>query len=376
MTQSPEGKLLLSRMQHGLPPQPRYAARVLVGLDRLMAEWTGDLERYVTAGGSLLRIVVAPPGSGKTHLSEALKAVAAERGFLVSVIDVQANRTGGDDLAVYQTFCRGLTSASAFLSGDRDAVGLRSVIENVAERMTASDVQAALADLRLPVSGVREALTDLVGALREGASLSDRGWDELVTCLGGQKPRAGAVPTLRRAYPRQFRHFRRMATKRDAHLWMESLLLATRGLGFAGTLVVLDEHDDTDRRAIDQSIAQLRTKLDRLAQGGLPGTFVLYLVLEDFPQRVQKAHIALDQRLSALLPSVSTRMMVDLQTMRELSGAPFLVALAERVHLVAFERPMSAAAHRRVSLMAPKHVSLGGPRVREFVKAYLQQLDD
>ncbi len=160
-------RLILSRMQAGLPPPANSAAKTLVGLDRLLGEWRHDLDKYVAVGGSLLRIVVAPPGSGKTHLGDALKALAAERGFLVCVIDVQANRTSGDDLAVYQTFCRGLTLPAAFLAGDGDGVGLRAVIEDIALRMPAAAAEDALAGLRLPVPVVREVLIAAVSALRE-----------------------------------------------------------------------------------------------------------------------------------------------------------------------------------------------------------------
>ncbi len=206
--------------------------------------------------------------------------------------------------------------------------------------------------------------------------MSDKGWSELLSCLAGQKPGRQTLASLRRSHPEQFRHLRRMPTKRDAHLWMESLLLGLRALGFPGTVLVLDEHDDTDRKSLDQSIAQLRTKLDRLAQGGLPGTFVLYLVLEDFPQRVQRSHIALEQRIAALVPNVPTRMMVDLKAIRDLEGAPFLVALAERLHILALCRPMSPGALADATLLASRHVTLGGARVREFVKAFVQQLDE
>ena len=37
----------------------------LIGVDRLVANWRRDIEKYVSDGGSLLRIVSGPPAPGR-----------------------------------------------------------------------------------------------------------------------------------------------------------------------------------------------------------------------------------------------------------------------------------------------------------------------
>jgi bacteriophage exclusion system BrxC/D-like protein len=373
-----EAKKVLVRLSAGLPPPARLAPDFLVGHERLLAEWLADLDQYVTLGGSLLRIVVGPTGNGKTHLGEAVKAIAAQRGFLVCQIDAQAQRTSGDDLSLYRAFCQGLTLPAEYLCGGT-AQGLLPVIEHIAETLDGKAVRRALAKAALPIPALADALAALVDAVRDGrigagAPAADRGWELMASLLQGEQLLAGPSPcALRARHPAPFRHLRRAPAKRDARLWLESLLRAFRPLGFPGALMVLDEHDETRKKALDGSIAQLRRQLDRLAEGNLPGAFVLYLVLDDFPERVREGHVALEQRIAPLLDrKLPSRLMTHLRDLRDMDGPAFLEAVAERVHLLVRARPLPASLAGEVHALAAGFDKLSGPDTRGFIQAFSQ----
>ena len=377
MPHTNESKRLLASFEAGLPPPPRLAARCLVGLDTLFQEWKHDLETYVAAGGSLLRIVVAPAGSGKTHLGEALKAAAAERGFLVCKVDAQAQHTSGDDLQLYRSFCMGLTVPAQYLDDKVPESGLRSVLEDVAARLDAERVRDALRSVKLAVPAMRDTLAAVVDAIRAGSLTREPGWRAVLSALAGEKaPGAGSLSSLRAQFPKPFMHLKKMPGKRDSRLWLESLLLALRPLGFPGVILVLDEHDDARKKSLDQSIVQLRRQLDRLAEGHLTGTFVLYLVLDDFPDRVRESHAALDQRLSPLIKGqLPSRLMAPLSSLRDLSGANFLEAVAARLHELIEGAPISAQLAAQARALASRHaMKMAGVDTRAFVKLFAQLL--
>lgn len=373
-----EGRRLLASFGAGLPPSRRLAAKCLVGLDTIFHEWKRDLETYVAAGGSLLRVVIAKPGSGKTHLGEALKATAAELGFLVCKVDTQAQNTSSDDLLLYRGFCLGVVVPDQYFGDREGGPGLRCVLEDVAERLDGSQVRAALRPVKLPVPALKDTLAALVDASRANRLAVDPGWQALLAVMSGDKvPGAGTLSALRSLYPVPFKYLKKLPGKRDARLWLESLLLALRPLGFPGVMLVLDEHDDARKKSIDQSIVQLRQQLDRLAEGHLPGAFVLYLVLDDFPDRVRESHPALEQRMSPLIRGkLPSRLMADLSSLRDLDGAAFLVAVSERLHLLLLGAPMSAELTSQAAVLAKKHAAkMGGVDTRAFVQAFAQILD-
>ena len=380
MLSAHETKTLLQAFYGGVPPPPRLAEKSLVGLDTLLGEWRKDLAGYVTNGGSLLRIVVAPAGSGKTHLGEALKAEAANRGFLVCQIDAQSQGTNADDLLLYRAFCGGLRLPAQYLDGLVEEAGLFGVLRDVATRMTGPEVRAKLKDVKVPVPALKDALANAIDAIQLGRlpGPSGPGWQAMIQSIGGEKfARYGSLAKLRLAYEDAFRGMKRLPGKRDARLWMESMLLALRPLGFPGVLLILDEHDERKTTSLDQSIVQLRQQLDRLAEGNLPGTFVLYLVLEDFPDRVQMNHAALNQRIAPLLEKarLPTRLMTELRHVRDASGAEFLRAVGRRLfELVRGEQPAPEIDAQLVAL-ATKHTKLKTPDTRSFVQAIAPLLE-
>ena len=365
---------LLLAFEQGRPPPPRLAAMALIGMDSILGEWRDDLQHYVAKGGSLVRIVSAPVGSGKTHLGLALKATAAKLGFLLCQVDVQAQGTGDDDLALYQAFCSGLRTPASFLGDQSCNLGLRGVIDDVVARCDRQTVRANLQAARLPIPLIRDVLGDLVEAVRDGGGVGNAAMQASLALLSGAKP-AERLSALRARFPRELQHFTKRPGSRDARLWQESMMIALRGLGYPGVVLVVDEHDQNSRAKLDASVVQLRRQLDRLAEGHLPGSFVLYLTLDDFAERLQD-HEAVRQRLEPILGrETPSRLLVRLDSVRDRHGHEFLAHAGEKLYGLLTGEAMPSTFSPQLSALAKRHDRLGGCSTRDFVKELAQAID-
>ncbi len=372
-----EAARLLSKLRAGSPPAAGMALATLAGFDRLLGEWKNDLDGYVRHGGSLLRVLSAPVGAGKTHLARAVQALAAERRFLVCQVDAAAQHTD-DDLALLEAFSDGLTDADALLEEDAES-GLLSILERAAAEVDPANVKGALRRAGVPVSAVADVLPDIVMALSPGrltkATADDV--DTTVRILSGHLvENTRSVARLRKAHPGPLlRKLGRAPGKRDARLWLESLLKAIPALGYSGVLWILDEHDEASRRVMDRHIVQLRRLADRLAEGRLPGALVVYLVLDDFPSRIRDAHGALDQRLRPVLAgAVPGRVMVPLANVRDVDPPEFLCRVARRTYALVCGGQMPPEVVAVVEGMVRKHSLLGGVNTRGFVQEFSTHL--
>lgn len=371
-----EAKLVLRKLAAGQPPPPRLARACLVGFDRLSEQWALDLEKYVAPGGSLLRVLSAPVGTGKTHLSRAAQALAAERGFLVCQVDAAAQHTD-DDLALYAAFCDGLKHPDALLD-EEDESGLLSILQRVAGSTGEAALGARLRQKPMPVAAIADTLPRLVGLLaRSRRPAEDDDLDVTLRLLSGELvDGTRSIARLLRSHPGPLlRALGRAPGKRDARLWLESLLKALPALGFSGVLWILDEHDEANARVMDRHIVQLRRLADRLAEGRLPGTFVIYLVLEDFAERIKGSHGALDQRLRPVLSGrVPGRTMVPLAQARDVESIEFLTGVAKRMHQLILGSEIPEAIRPTVDRLARRHANLGGVNTRGFVQEFSARL--
>jgi hypothetical protein len=374
-----ERTALLQKLAAGQPPPPRLALATLAGFDNLVEGWSRDLSEYVCGGGSLLRVLFAPVGTGKTHLARALQALAAEKNFLVCQVDAAAQHTD-DDLALHAAFCAGLTHPAALL-GEEGESGLRSVLERVADSNSQASLRRRLHGLGIPVPSIADALPKLVGAIsrQRRSSAEEEDIDVTLRLLSGEVvDRTRSLAKLRRAYPGPLlRTLGRAPGKRDGRLWLESVLKALPALGFSGVVWILDEHDEANQRVMDRHIIQLRRLADRLAEGRLPGSFVVYLVLEDFPSRIRTSHSALDQRLRPVLTgAVPGRSMVPLGDARDVDPRVFLDRIAERIHALVRGTAVPQNARQTVTRLAARSCNLGGVDTRAFVQAFSTFLID
>lgn len=370
-----DGEQLLRSIEQGRPPPPRLAAQSLFGMDTLLETWRQDLDDYVSKGGSLVRIVSAPVGSGKTHLGLALKAMAAERGFLVCQVDVQAQSTANDDLALYQAFCSGLQTPAAFFGDQPGNAGLRGIVDDIVSRFDRDSVRIGLRNARLPVPTVGEVLLDLIGVVRDTDCTGNHAVSTAFALLSGVKVNV-PLADLKRKYPGQLKHFGKRPTGRNARLWQESMMVALRSLGFPGVVMVVDEHDQNSKAKLDASVVQLRREMDRLAEGQLPGAFVLYLTLDDFATRLQD-HEAVRQRVEPILgESTPAQLSIRLESVRDSQGRAFLMHAGERLYRLITGEAMPPEFATRLAALAARHVRIQGCATRDFVKELAQAIDD
>lgn len=384
-----DGSRILTRLAAGQPPDVRSAPELLVGFDGVLTDWRGDLDGYTSDGGSLLRIIAAASGRGKTHLARALQAEASTRGYAVCQIDAAADHTD-DDLALYRAFCAGLRHPDDVQQGNPEC-GLPHVLRRVAlegvsgKPLAEADVRKRIAAAGdLPIPALAEFLPALLSALRlaEVAEASRERQDDIDVVLaliaGEQVENTRALGRLRSKYTGPLlRRLRKVPGKRDARLWLETLLRVIPQIGFRGILWILDEHDEASRTLLDRHIVQLRRFADRLAEGRMVGVFAVYLVLDDFGTRIKQSHGALDQRLRPILPSPLTRRV--LAPLDELRGVPpdrFFSDLGQRLHSLVGTRPMSAELRRHCEAQAVAATKLGGVDVRSFVQSVAARILD
>lgn len=365
---------LLDCLGSGQPPPAELAPQMTVGLDRSGQETHALLAHHVAAGGSAMRIVSSPAGTGKTHVGSVTKSSAAALGFLICSIDVQASRSDAGDLPLYQAFCRGLILPAAHLDGRDEGGGLGQVLEDAARRLTDAQARAAIRAQNLPIRQLEDILVQLLGAARNGLFARDQAARMVLRAIAGERTECRNLAAYRRQWPAAFAKVRALPNGRTARLWLHSMLLALRALGFPGVVIVLDEHDTGGAKALDRSIVQMRHQLDRLSEGSLPGVYILVLVLENFLQQVRASHMAFAQRISPVLRGRAFRLHQSLHELRDLDPEPFLCALADRIHELVVGAPMSEATRRLVQRESRRHAPLGSVDTRGFVKWWAQQL--
>jgi hypothetical protein len=365
----------LQNLRQGQPPPPGFARSLFVGGDELLQGLEQDLKEYVILGGSLLRVLAAPYGGGKTHFSLAAQAIAAEQGMLLAAVDVQSDPSGEGELALYRNICRNLTSPSSFLAETSSTQhGLAAILEEASIRLGSDVAVRVLRTAQVPLPFYRDALCDLL----EIEPTPTPGRLALFRAIVGDSPGL-SLRALRSQHPDYFtrRGLQRLPGKRDARLWTETLLVSLRALGYPGVMLTLDEHDEFPSTKSDLNIARLRSRLDALAAGALPGTFILYLVLETFRERVQAKYQALEQRIRPLLvleresgmgarPKMAPQLYSNLADWQQLDDEELYAAIADR--LVA--KPLPASLQRKMNIVIRAHSqNLAQRSLRPFVQA-------
>lgn len=380
MTQ--DGFRILTGLAQGRPPDVRLARQLMVGFERALGEWRADLDGYVAQGGGLLRIIWAAPGHGKTHLARALEAEAATRGYAVCRVDAAADHAD-DDLTLYRAFCTGLRCPEDVLEGVEER-GLGRVLRRVGlGRDSVPELRGAAARRQIRMAGdvpapaLSEFLPSLLESLRlegtTGLSRERRLELEVVLNLIAGEPVQGtrSLGRLRQQYPGPLiRALRKTPSKRDARLWLETVLRVLPKLGFPGVLWIVDEHDEANRLLLDRHIQQLRRLADRLAEGRLPGVFAVYLVLSDFQHRIGQSHGALDQRLRPILRQpLYRRALSSLEDLRGMTSDEFFSKLGPKIYSLVATPPMPSDLQRLSRESGQAAAQLGGADVRSFVQS-------
>lgn len=187
-------------------------------------------------------------------------------------------------------------------------------------------------------------------------------------------------------------------TKRNAAVWLRTLLSLPWAFGYAGLLVFFDETEtvllNRSRRSKQTHLAHIRTFVDHMATGMIRGCAVYYAVVEEFMDIAKDNLEALSQRIERVDIKLEGKrtpnpraVWVDLDdlTMPRPQNCLFFEELAERIVGIGQKAGLSTTTADRlmVSLKqlaethAEENISEGKVReyVREAATAVAHQLD-
>jgi len=293
---------ILQRLaQHGTLDDSEVAARLSTGLTHFLSRWEREVLTFVAAGGAELRFVEGPNGRGKTHFLQALEIAAQRAGFVTSRVDCGLeHKPFGSLQETYRAIAATMTAPAIERNGAGS--GLAGILGSLPpERLTAflSSSRSNPAFRNLVIAYAKRAQ---LGSLRDQVTLDLRALlhhdaTRRVT-FGGL---FSAAANLSVPLPRPMGKI----GKRNAAVWLRSLLALPRQLGFKGLVVLFDETGaDISIRSVfgsfgdhQRHLANLRNLVDHLATGGTPGCSVIYATTRDLVEIARKDYPALSQRV-------------------------------------------------------------------------------
>lgn len=293
---------ILQRLaQHGTLDDPEVAARLSTGLSVFLSRWEREVLPFVAAGGAELRFVEGPNGRGKTHFLQALEFAAQRAKFVTSRVNCGLEHKPFGSL---QETYRAIATTMSVAGVERNGAcsGLGGILGSLpAERITAysSSSRGNPAFRNLVVTYARRAQ---LGTLRDQVTLDLRA---LLHHDTNRRVTFGnlftAAANLGVSIPRPMGKI----GKRNAAVWLRSLLALPSQLGYRGLVVLFDETGaDLSIKSASSSfgdhqrhLANLRNLVDHLATGGTPGCSVVYATTRDLVEIARKDYPALSQRV-------------------------------------------------------------------------------
>ena len=287
--------------QNGTLDDPEVAARLSTGLDGFLTRWEREVLPFVAAGGAELRFVEGPYGRGKTHFLQALEISAQRAGFLTSRVECGMQQKPFGSLAeTYRAIANNMSvGCAARNSGGTGLGGIFSAVsadqltrfQNSARGNPAYRNLVVAYGKRMQAGSPRDPVTQNLRALLHNDSNRRVTFRELFEIAG----RLGV--RLQRPIGK--------IGKRNAAVWLRSLLTLPRQLGFKGLVVLFDETGaDLSFRSHfgsfgdhQQHLANLRNLVDQLATGGTPGCSVIYATTRDLVEIARQDYPALSQRV-------------------------------------------------------------------------------
>lgn len=369
---------------YGTLDDPQVAVRLSVGLSEFVSLWERETLPFVAAGGAELRFVEGPYGRGKTHFLQALEVAAEKAGFVTSRVQCGMQHKPFESLA--ETYRAVANTMQAPCPGNGTPIGLCHLLDTISAEQLRLFQDSGRANpgfrnlvvaysRRVKAGNTHDPLTlDLAALLHHDAS-------RRVTFKEMLQTARNLAVTLQRPLGR--------VGKRNAAVWLRSLLTLPRQLGFKGLVVLFDETGSDlhlrpePLRSRQQHMANLRNLVDHLAIGAIPGCAIVYATTSDFIQMAREDYPALAQRVERLEKfapfSTPPRNPRAIWTrLDELTNPPpdspvFFSQLGERLMTLAGETTLPAtrlmAARGRVDAIAAEmsHSNLNAA-VRDFIK--------
>ena len=381
-------ELLAHLAELGTPPDDGAAVlRVSAGLHDSLKRIERETLPFIAEGGGEIQFVFGPYGRGKTHFLKALAQCASQRGCVTAYVDCQ--RPFESLVETYRAIAAGMTppgthkffattgitrTIEARFTG-LDAIGQRAVIARLkADRALSPDFRnLAVAYCTETVAGGGD------------EDLADR----LEALLANTPTFSVTLGALYQEHPQLPRPLGKLA-RRNAAVWLRSVLSLPQVLGYNGLVVLFDETEAALRsigpwsflsRRQQAHLAHIRTFVDHMATGAFRGCAIYYAVTEEFIDIAGRNLGALRQRIErARLPGVdgvsnprAVWVDIDELTTPGPQDPRFFADLSDRIIDIGLEaglRPSDAGRVRHsLNEIGNRHVNyITEGRVREFVK--------
>jgi len=281
--------------QHGLLDVPEVAARLSTGLEAFLARWERETLTFLAAGGSELRFLEGPNGRGKTHFLQVLEIRAQRAGFVTARVGTQAKPFA----ALRDTYRQIALAMIASSPSNNGQIGLAYLLAGLTPDQLTTFEHGSRGNPGFRNLIVTYTRRVLAGQANEPVTHDLRA---LLTHDTNRRVAFGELFRLDRHLPRPLGRI----GKRNAALWLRSLLTLPRQLGFKGLVVLFDETGadlhlrPEPLRSRQQHMANLRNLVDHLATGGIPACSVVYATTNDFIQMAFEDYPAIWQRVARM----------------------------------------------------------------------------
>lgn len=372
----------------GTLDDPQIAVQLSTGLAGFLSRWESESLAFIAAGGAELRFVEGPNGRGKTHFLQTLQVTARRAGFVTARVQCGMQHKPFASLAETYRAIADSMSAPTDDSVNGSSHGVSKLLAHVSAEQLQNFKAAARGN-----PGFRN-LADICARRMQAGLTRD-------PLTAGLRALLHHDTSLRVTFAEMFRLDRHLPRplgrigKRNAAVWLRSLLSMPRQLGFRGLIVLFDETGadlhlrPEPLRLQQQHMANLRNLVDHLATGGTPGCAVIYATTNDFIQMARENYRAMSDRVERLeettpfaLPPRNPRAIwcrLDELTEPAPDQAAFYLALGNKLVALAVEARVAAKRIEAVRAGLPGAAqkasqSLSQGAVRLFIKRTATEL--
>lgn len=297
-------EILAHLASFGTPPDAPTAFDLAVGLDDFSNHLTQETLPFLTGSGSELQFVYGQYGRGKTHFLHTVGELARRHGFVTAYVDCRMGRSPFKSMQDTYRMIADAMQTPDFDDNSRQRIGVDCVIESSLEQAKDRDLNQQLQAIRED-SSLSPEFRNLVYAFSR-ACWSDQASaklkEELAYLLRADPNYRLTLSSLYRAHPNLPRPIGKLG-RRNAGVWLRSLLSLPRTLGYQGFVLLFDETERGHSFGTGFSIAQqahlanLRNFVDHMALGAFRGVSIHYAVVEDFIELAREQLEALSQRI-------------------------------------------------------------------------------
>lgn len=283
---------------YGTLDDPILACRLSAGLESTLRRWETESLPFIAAGGAELRFVEGAYGRGKTHFLLTLQTAALRNGFVTCTIQCGMQQKPFSSLReTYRVVASNLRPPAP--NTDGESLGLAPLLARLSPEQTRAFYEAGRGN-----PGFRNLVDAYIKRIQSGCYR-----DNLTTDLHAL---LHADPNRRVTFGELFRQSRSLPRplgrlgKRNAGVWLRSLLSLPRHLGFKGLVVLFDETGSDlhlrpeSLRVRQEHMANLRNLVDHLATGRVQGCSIVYASTKDLIQLARDDYPALAQRIERL----------------------------------------------------------------------------